>query len=308
MTSFLRAERSFGRHMRKAPLAISALALAVALAAGPASAGAFFFTTGAADGRLGSLSQPTGPTAQETVRPGFETADDFALTQRTRLTHATFFGLVAPGTKLSDITNVETEIYHFLPAGQATGGLVPTRVNSPTDFEIATATRDASDGSLTFTATVLDSNFTVGNTVTSLNSGATSALTKTGGNGAFTGAEIQFDVTFTNAIDMDPDHLFFRPQVDIANGGSFFWLSAARPSASFPAGVPDLQAWVRNDSLAPNWERIGNDVIGAGSFNLAFSLTGDTVPEPTAWALMILGFGGAGIQLRRRRAPRQVVT
>ena len=79
VTSFLRTERRFGRHMRKAPHAISALALAVALAAGPASAGAFFFTTGAADGRLGSLSQPAGPTTQETVRPGFETADDFAL-------------------------------------------------------------------------------------------------------------------------------------------------------------------------------------------------------------------------------------
>jgi hypothetical protein len=288
--------------MRTSLIAVPALALAAALTAGSAGATDFFFTTGAADQRLGSLSQPGGPAPQENTRPGFETADDFALTQRTSLTHATFIGLVAPGTKLGDITNVETEFYHFLPAGQATGGLVPTRVNSPTDFEIADATRDGADGSLSFTATVLDPNFTVGNSVSVVKSGSTSALTATGGNGAFTGEEILFDVTFTNAVDLDPDHLFFRPQVDVANGGQFFWLSAARPAgATVAPGVTDLQAWVRNDSLAPNWERIGNDVIGAGSFNMAFSLTGNAVPEPATWAMMIMGFGLAGATLRHRR-------
>ncbi|MBS0334045.1 MAG: PEPxxWA-CTERM sorting domain-containing protein [Proteobacteria bacterium] len=30
-------------------------------------------------------------------------------------------------------------------------------------------------------------------------------------------------------------------------------------------------------------------------------LTNIAVPEPGAWALMILGFGGAGAMLRRRR-------
>jgi hypothetical protein len=282
--------------------AVSALALAAALAAGPASAADFFFTTGAADQRLGSLSQPSGPAPQENVRPGFETADDFALTRSTTLTHATFIGLVAPGTKLSDIKNVETEFYHFLPAGQDTGGLVPTRVNSPTDFEIADATRDGADGSLSFTMTVLDPNFTVGNTVSALKSGATSVLTATGGNGAFTGEEIEFDVTFTNGVELDPNHLFFRPQVDVADGGQFFWLSAARPAgAQVAPGITDLQSWVRNDSLAPNWERVGNDVIGAGSFNMAFSLTGNAVPEPASWAMMIMGFGLAGATLRARR-------
>ena len=32
-----------------------------------------------------------------------------------------------------------------------------------------------------------------------------------------------------------------------------------------------------------------------------FSVPAAAVPEPAAWALMILGFGGAGAQLRRRR-------
>lgn len=28
---------------------------------------------------------------------------------------------------------------------------------------------------------------------------------------------------------------------------------------------------------------------------------GESVPEPSAWALMIIGFGGAGAMIRRRR-------
>ena len=41
---------------------------------------------------------------------------------------------------------------------------------------------------------------------------------------------------------------------------------------------PDRQAWIRNSSLAPGWLRIGPDIIG-GTFNMAFSLTGETVPD-----------------------------
>ncbi|MGZ3402835.1 MAG: PEPxxWA-CTERM sorting domain-containing protein [Phenylobacterium sp.] len=35
--------------------------------------------------------------------------------------------------------------------------------------------------------------------------------------------------------------------------------------------------------------------------NVALDVTGGSVPEPASWALMILGFGGAGAVLRRRR-------
>jgi len=38
-----------------------------------------------------------------------------------------------------------------------------------------------------------------------------------------------------------------------------------------------LQAWIRNANLAPDWLRIGTDIIGAGTFN-TFSLSGDTIP------------------------------
>jgi len=46
----------------------------------------------------------------------------------------------------------------------------------------------------------------------------------------------------------------------------------------------------------------GSDYSCGGMMG-AFEITGDTtvVPEPTAWALMILGFGGVGAVLRQRR-------
>jgi hypothetical protein len=34
----------------------------------------------------------------------------------------------------------------------------------------------------------------------------------------------------------------------------------------------------------------------------AYIVAGEAVPEPAAWALMIVGFGGAGVMLRRRQA------
>lgn len=41
----------------------------------------------------------------------------------------------------------------------------------------------------------------------------------------------------------------------------------------------------------------GGDVSGNGTFQPA------AVPEPATWALMLLGFGGMGMVLRRRRRP-----
>src|SRR5262249_38404254 len=51
------------------------------------------------------------------------------------------------------------------------------------------------------------------------------------------------------------------------------------PGTPFPAGATDLQSWMRDDpSLAPDWLRIGTDIIGGTTFNASFSLSGETVP------------------------------
>ena len=47
------------------------------------------------------------------------------------------------------------------------------------------------------------------------------------------------------------------------------------PGTPFTTGT-DLQSWIRNDALAPDWLRIGTDITHQGPFNAAFSLSGET--------------------------------
>jgi hypothetical protein len=116
---------------------------------------------------------------------------------------------------------------------------------------------------------------------------------------------VQFDVTFTHGIVLPAGHYFFVPQVAV-DSGDFYWLSAAKPGlATF---TPDLQTWIRNETLAPDWERIGTDITGQGPFNASFSLSGENalspVPEPSVYGL----FGAATLLaagvLRKARAAR----
>ena len=91
-----------------------------------------------------------------------------------------------------------------------------------------------------------------------------------------TGEEVLITVTFNPPISLPTDHYFFRPEV-LLSSGDFLWLSAPRPIVA--PGTPftgDLQSWIRNDDLAPDWLRIGTDITGQGPFNAAFSLSGET--------------------------------
>ena len=118
----------------------------------------------------------------------------------------------------------------------------------------------------------------------------------TGGEGAASGQEVLITVDFTTPVDLAADHYFFRPEVQLTNG-NFLWLSAGGP----PLFTGDLQTWIRNDNLAPDWLRVGTDITHQGPFNAAFSLTGQTVvPEPGSLAL--LGSGLVALVLLRRRS------
>ena len=127
----------------------------------PAAADSFNFSTGNPDGLIGTLSRPSSAGQIQT-----ETADDFVLSHPTLLNQATFFGLIPSGTPISNIVDVEIEIYHVFPADSANppSGNVPARANSPADVEIASATRDGSAGTLSFNASVAGA-FHVANTV-----------------------------------------------------------------------------------------------------------------------------------------------
>jgi hypothetical protein len=238
----------------------------------PVLASTFFFTAGDADGQLGALSGD-GPQSVAT-----ETADDFFLPATTVISGATITGLIdAPVTNIGD---VEVEVYHVFPldSKDPPSGSVFTRVNSPADVEIASATRDSSAGTLTYSVASLNGRFAVSNSV--VNGIHAFPGSKTGGEGPASGEEIQVTLTFTHPIVLPAGHYFFRPQVALT-GGRFLFLSAPRPMVSPTPITPDLQAWIRNANLAPDWLRIGGDiVVGAPpTFNMAFSLRGNTIPE-----------------------------
>src|SRR5437899_4083570 len=277
-----------------------------------ANAAPFHFSTGDVTNLMATASRPGSASGIE-----IESADDFILSTPTLINHVTFTGLLVGGNLGNvDLTKTVIEIYRVFPndsnvartsgAPTFSTSQVPTRVNSPGDVEIASATRVSGlGGSLTFTQTILSPNFTVLNTVVNgINIGTPPRFSNvfTGGEGPMTGEEVAVNVTFTTPVVLSADHYFFRPEV-LLSSGNFLWLSAPRPivppGTPFPAGFTDLQSWIRNDGLAPDWLRIGTDITHQGPFNAVFSLDGQTVPEPST--LFLLGSGLAGVMAWRRK-------
>ena len=293
--------------MFHARLAISVAVISLLPTAAMAAQTPFFFSTGDPDGKIATATRPdTGGSFE------IESADDFVLTHATSITSATFTGLMPAG---ADPEDVVVEIYRVFPKdsdiGRTSGSptfstsQVPTRVNSPSD--VAFDSRDSASGGLNFATNDLGS-------FSALNSVQPGGINPfpgifTGGNGAVSGQETEFTVTFTSPFTLAADHYFFVPQVQL-DDGDFLWLSAPKPivppGTSFPPGSADLQSWTRDAALDPDWLRIGTDITHQGPFNAAFSLTGSVVPEPSTWAMMLLGFVGlsyAGYR-RARKAHR----
>lgn len=238
------------------------------------------------------------------------------MTSETSISTLTFTGLFAGGATSSDIPNVVVEIYRVFPDLSDVSGpptfstpQVPTRVNSPSD--VALLSRDSSLGQLNATTTSISPSFTANNSVLQQINPAPNQTT--GGEGAITGEEVLFNVTLGAPIILPAGHYFFIPQVGIntvsAPTGEFYWLSAPKPivvpGTPFPPGTADLQSWIRNENLAPDWLRVGKDIVGgnpAPAFNATFSLTGQTVPEPSSWGLVLAGACVAWMARRKRRA------
>jgi hypothetical protein len=278
----------------------SRLCIAFSLAAllsVPAAANPFFFSTGNPNGLMAVATRPSSSPGKFEIEAG----DDFVLTApHTIINSATFVGLLTNG---STVGQVRVEVYQIFPklsdvartSGPPTFSTpqVPTRVNSPSDVELED--RDTASGNLTFTTTALGT-FMANNSVQPGGIHPKPGQT-TGGNGAITGMEVQFNVTFTTPFTLPADHYFFVPQVEIVEpGGNFFWLSAPKPivppGTPFPAGFTDLQAWTRDQFLDPDWLRVGTDIVGgspAPTFNMTFSLSGTAIPEPSSCLL----FGSA---------------
>ena len=108
-------------------------------------------------------------------------------------------------------------------------------------------------------------------------------------------------MNFLPPVDLPADHYFFRPEAALSTG-NFLLLSAAGP----PLFTGDLQTWIRNEDLKPDWERVGTDVTHQGPFNASFSLTGVTVPGPIAGAGLpgVMFAGGCLLGWWRQRRRR----
>jgi hypothetical protein len=283
-----------------------AFAVAASVLASASACADFVFSTGDPDGRMAAASRPSSAGKIE-----IETGDDFVLGNHTLITSASFTGLLSPGIDLSQIGNVVVEIYRVFPLDSTVppSGNVPTRVNSPSD--VAFDSRDATASTLSFVGTSLNASFTAANSV--LNGINPKPNQNTLGEGPVTGQEVRFDVKLTTPFDLAAGHYFFVPQVEVTGGqGDFFWLSAPKPIvAPGTPFTPDLQAWIRNENLAPDWLRIGTDIVGGQTpptFNMSFSLAGQIVPEPSS--VVMLGIASAAIVgfAVRHRAGTQSAT
>jgi FG-GAP-like repeat len=245
----------------------SLLLLAAMFVAPITSAATFTFTTGSPNGQMATASRPALSGVLE-----IESGDDFILSSRTAIGHATFVGLLPSGANLNTANRVVVKIYRIFPFDSTIppSGNVPTRTNSPAD--VALAIRDSAAGQAQFSASILSDNFTAANSV--VNGINKVPNQTTGGEGPVSGEEVQFDVTFAPAFLLPAGHYFFVPQVGLTTG-TFVWLSGQRPAPTPFTG--DLQSWIRNGNLDPDWLRIGTDIVGGmtpPTFNGTFSLSG----------------------------------
>jgi hypothetical protein len=235
-----------------------------------------------------------------------ESADDFILGTKTSITGATFTGLLTDRAPLSSVGEVRVEIYRVFPNDSNVGRTsgtgtsppfqtpnVPTRQNSPSDVEFTD--RDTASGNLNFTMTDLGA-FNALNTVEPGGIDPKPGRT-TGGDGKIAGEEVQFNVTFSDPLILPADHYFFVPQVEVKDAAISFGCrrrdrSTAAPGLSLGICRSDPRCHARPGLAACRHGHPGRR--DTPTFNAAFSLSGSAVPEPSSWAMIVLGFVGVG--------------
>jgi hypothetical protein len=145
----------------KFPLSVFSNCLLSRFSSGFAIADPFLFSTGNVDGLMAAGSRPSTPGLGGKTE--IEAADDFVLNTETKINTATFTGLITGAG--ASVTGVSIEIYRVFPLDSSNppSGNVPTRTNSPSD--IAFGDRSSPASTLSFSTSVIGSNFTASNSV-----------------------------------------------------------------------------------------------------------------------------------------------
>jgi hypothetical protein len=177
--------------------------------------------------------------------------------------------------------------FQFLDPGLAALGFIPatfmmdaTAVNTPATVNGAVVTQTDVSGNFSFVYR--------GATTANFNG---SGITLTHGENLLSGV-------FTNAF------------IQGAGGsGSFNLAHASGGSATFSSALINFAGYIPSSeefawnllSAKPHFARIPGDAMSSFIANGGGNFAALPVPEPAAWALMIVGFGGLGVMARRRR-------
>jgi hypothetical protein len=156
---------------------------------------------------------------------------------------------------------------------------------------------------------------------------STKPLNVTHGEEQATGDEVEISITFTSDRSSRGSALSSYLESLWPAAILYLWLDPSCRPAYTIAG--DLQAWIRSSDLAPDWLRIGTDIVAdpaTPTFNMTFSLTGAAIPNagtpgqaiarqttsagPSVWelpsAVSSLGFSGSIAPDRYQRLLRTV--
>jgi hypothetical protein len=131
---------------------------------------------------------------------------------------------------------------------------------------------------------------------------------------AYSGAEDGADYVALGPVGSDATLSQTFPDTSGETLAISFWLNAVGDDPSdFSATFDGTTLFSALDpSTGDVWEQFTFDVTGTGSDTLQFAFRDDpgwialdnvsvaAVPEPAAWALMLTGFAGLGLALRRR--------
>ncbi|WP_337187181.1 PEPxxWA-CTERM sorting domain-containing protein [Phenylobacterium sp.] len=123
-------------------------------------------------------------------------------------------------------------------------------------------------------------------------------------NAGYVCGQMEFD-NFANQFDVGGDFLSLGYSYEDDNtafgGGAFFFFA---PGAFGAVGTYTTDGWPINGppiASDPNGYNCCFGNAGFGTLVVSGSPDVGAIPEPGAWALMILGFGGVGATLRHRR-------